>query len=436
MNDSSASSKQDHQGGRQHYHCYLLRSQNPQHPYKTYVGFTVNPWRRLRQHNGILKHGGARRTKRTGRPWEFAVIVHGFVTQKMALQFEWAWQHCDKSLAVRGVLGDKAAKALKRKRAMRGQLWILKTLVLQVPDLFEKANLKLYFLDAPTAEIYDRIPVACGQISEMNGNAISCKVVSSLEEMPFWSFRNKRAKAKTTSHLEGGQDSTIEAGACTQVETANMKRTATVSMYCSYCNRFLADDEMTVDCKACSSAMHDICCEMYLDEGNTRCSSCNGPLDMEELLPGDGGDNNSLYKQSASSADRIKTQNKGKQAFDYFDDTDSESSSSFASTMYSPADTPDTSQHRQRSNISSSEIPKNDTCFVRGSPLNTRKFNSMSLASPSPCSILGRKLFPSSFSKQALLQTVICLDSEDSDDIPQAAFKRSKAVEIVDLCSP
>ena len=44
--------------------CYLL---TPRHPPKkgrvTYVGFTVDPARRLRQHNGEIK-GGAMRTKR------------------------------------------------------------------------------------------------------------------------------------------------------------------------------------------------------------------------------------------------------------------------------------------------------------------------------------------------------------------------------------
>lgn len=60
-----------------HYHCYLLRSLDPGHPLKTYIGFTTNPERRLRQHNGDLKNGGARRTKRAGRPWTFVCVVHG-----------------------------------------------------------------------------------------------------------------------------------------------------------------------------------------------------------------------------------------------------------------------------------------------------------------------------------------------------------------------
>lgn len=73
--------------------CYLLLSENPEAPKgKSYIGFTVNPSRRLRQHNGDLAAGGARRTKQL-RPWRMLCIVHGFKSHVQGLQFEWAWQH-------------------------------------------------------------------------------------------------------------------------------------------------------------------------------------------------------------------------------------------------------------------------------------------------------------------------------------------------------
>ncbi|PON66179.1 GIY-YIG nuclease superfamily [Trema orientale] len=88
------------------YACYLLVSLNPRHKAHTYIGFTVNPRRRIRQHNGEIGCGAWRTKKR--RPWEMVLCIYGFPTNVSALQFEWAWQHPTESLAVR-----KAAASFK-----------------------------------------------------------------------------------------------------------------------------------------------------------------------------------------------------------------------------------------------------------------------------------------------------------------------------------
>jgi structure-specific endonuclease subunit SLX1 len=86
------------------YGCYLLVSENPEAPAgKSYIGFTVDPARRIRQHNGDLTTGGARRTK-SMRPWRMVCIVHGFKSQVQGLQFEWAWQHPLMCRAVRSTV--------------------------------------------------------------------------------------------------------------------------------------------------------------------------------------------------------------------------------------------------------------------------------------------------------------------------------------------
>ena len=64
----SLSSTKAHSGGSNaRYFCYLLTSCDPRYKNHTYVGFTVNPKRRLRQHNGELTNGAKRTTRK--RPW-------------------------------------------------------------------------------------------------------------------------------------------------------------------------------------------------------------------------------------------------------------------------------------------------------------------------------------------------------------------------------
>ncbi|KAL0050847.1 hypothetical protein WJX82_008369 [Trebouxia sp. C0006] len=101
---------------RDFYGCYLLTSLDPKNKGRTYIGFTVNPRRRLRQHNGEIT-AGAHRTKR-GRPWDMVLVVYGFPTKVQALQFEWAWQHPTASKAVREAaqrLGTVAMRGAKGK---------------------------------------------------------------------------------------------------------------------------------------------------------------------------------------------------------------------------------------------------------------------------------------------------------------------------------
>jgi structure-specific endonuclease subunit SLX1 len=57
---------------------------------KTYVGATVNPDRRLRQHNGEIR-GGARAT--SGRSWARRFLIGTFDTEREALRFEWYWKY-------------------------------------------------------------------------------------------------------------------------------------------------------------------------------------------------------------------------------------------------------------------------------------------------------------------------------------------------------
>ena len=66
------------------FYVYWIQSGNT----RCYFGATVNPTRRLKQHNMELV-GGAFRTRNKG-PWHFHCVISGFRTWKEALMFEWA----------------------------------------------------------------------------------------------------------------------------------------------------------------------------------------------------------------------------------------------------------------------------------------------------------------------------------------------------------
>jgi predicted GIY-YIG superfamily endonuclease len=73
------------------YYCYILYSLNPFYKNYTYNGSTNNLQKRLRQHNGEIV-GGAKATKNKG-PWDYLLIIEGFLTHNEALSCEWKIKH-------------------------------------------------------------------------------------------------------------------------------------------------------------------------------------------------------------------------------------------------------------------------------------------------------------------------------------------------------
>ena len=59
----------------------------------TYAGISLDPIRRLRQHNSEIT-GGAKYTTSRSPGWTHLCYVEGFRTHREALQFEWAVKHC------------------------------------------------------------------------------------------------------------------------------------------------------------------------------------------------------------------------------------------------------------------------------------------------------------------------------------------------------
>jgi len=77
------------------YYCYILKNDYLPHIQRTYNGSTVNPKRRIRQHNGIIK-GGAKYTRSFGNStWKIYVIIKGLPDYSNCLQCEWRIKHPD-----------------------------------------------------------------------------------------------------------------------------------------------------------------------------------------------------------------------------------------------------------------------------------------------------------------------------------------------------
>lgn len=79
-------------------YCYILRHTNPT-TNKTYIGYTTNPARRIRQHNGELVGGAKYTTAQAGtvpegkQPWEFMALIKGLPDKVNAQQCEWRLKH-------------------------------------------------------------------------------------------------------------------------------------------------------------------------------------------------------------------------------------------------------------------------------------------------------------------------------------------------------
>jgi structure-specific endonuclease subunit SLX1 len=106
---------------RSFYACYLVTSLDPSKNGKSYVGFTIDPPRRLAQHNGAIANG-AKYTMRL-RPCDMVLVVSGFNDKVQALQFEWAWQHPESCRATRAFarernVSDKTSAPAKKAMVM------------------------------------------------------------------------------------------------------------------------------------------------------------------------------------------------------------------------------------------------------------------------------------------------------------------------------
>ncbi|KAH6814206.1 hypothetical protein C2S51_023224 [Perilla frutescens var. frutescens] len=158
--------------GKGFFACYLLTSLSPRFKGHTYIGYTLNPRRRIRQHNGEIG-SGAWRTK-SKRPWEMLLCIYGFPTNIAALQFEWAWQHPVESLAVR-----KAAASFKSLSGLANKIKLAYTMLTLPP--WQSLNLTVNLFSTKYRQYTSACPALPKQMRTQ---------VCSMEELPCYSGNN------------------------------------------------------------------------------------------------------------------------------------------------------------------------------------------------------------------------------------------------------
>ncbi|KAF0700712.1 Aste57867_8766 [Aphanomyces stellatus] len=131
--------------------CYLLAPLDSKKRNRvSYIGFTVTPKRRIRQHNGELVQGAKKTLKH--RPWEMILVVYGFPTKELALQFEWVWQHPYKSRFTKPTMGVlKTDASLGGMRSMKRKIRELH-LILNLPP-WSGLNMTVSYTSPSTFEM-------------------------------------------------------------------------------------------------------------------------------------------------------------------------------------------------------------------------------------------------------------------------------------------
>jgi predicted GIY-YIG superfamily endonuclease len=174
------------------FYCYLLKSVKTPKSTSTYIGFTVDNKRRLRQHNGEIIAGAKKTSK--GRPWEHIAIVSGFPNKIVALQFEWQWQHPAMSRLIREDLTVNP-----NKRGINTKIDVL--LCILQTRLWRQLDLQVNFMSQTAHDYFLHITSTKERMTTIPRN----QFCSCLEELP-----NKCPTSENKENLPDTTQSEVE----------------------------------------------------------------------------------------------------------------------------------------------------------------------------------------------------------------------------------
>ena len=127
------------------YFVYLLKSEVSN---RCYIGYTVDITRRIKQHNGIIKNKGAKKT-RFHRPWYIVMYVSGFIYERTALQYEFMIQHPPKRLRKSGGGINKYMTIMKK--------LLKQEKICSTSPLNSEMDLIIFFTDRKYLDIWNNI---------------------------------------------------------------------------------------------------------------------------------------------------------------------------------------------------------------------------------------------------------------------------------------
>lgn len=285
---------------RRFFGCYLLKSHHPNARGRSYIGFTVNPHRRVRQHNGELSNG-AWRTKKW-RPWEMVLVLYGFPTQTLALQFEWAWQHPERSLDARSAVARLSAK---QKAGVAGKIAVLMEVLNAQPWCYYPLTLQFLSSEWAAQRGALRVPPPHMEVTVAPLDALPEAVEEDGEEPepePWGSdsesdeggvgMEESGVAPSTSQQLTGQADEEDSAaagadvpGACSKNRPGGSRRSASTT--CALCGK--AANRTWVQC-GCGCRTHIECLARHFLQADpaTASSTSSGAMPSRGACPGCG----------------------------------------------------------------------------------------------------------------------------------------------------